>query len=285
MSDISLLTILRGRRRQLDNLLRGVASQSLKPREVIVVFMNEAVPDDLPDPGCPLYPHSLYDEQDALPLVAARNRAAAMAEGKTLCFLDVDCIPQQNYLKRMQHAIGLTKGLIMGDVRYLPEGATDGEWTDDSLDHLAQSHPRRPQLAMGQELMPLPYHLFWSLSFGLAASDFARLGGFDRHYKGYGGEDTDLAFTARKARLPFYGCNARVYHQYHPSYSPPYNHLKNLVHNANVFHKKWRVWPMTGWLTAFEKQGYIAWDDEEVKLLQLPDAAQIEAAKSFTPFG
>ena len=141
MSDISLLTIVRGRRRQLDNLLRGVAQQTEQPREVVIVFINEAVPDDLPDPGCPLYLHTLYDERDPLPLVAARNRAAAVAEGETLCFLDVDCIPHRMYLERMKRAVCLTKGLVMGDVRYLPEGAVKEGWTDKSLDRVDSTTP------------------------------------------------------------------------------------------------------------------------------------------------
>lgn len=269
----------------MDNLLRGVAQQTEKPREVIIVFMNEAIPDDLPDPGCSLYSHTLYDDKDTLPLVAARNHAAAVAEGEILCFLDVDCIPHRTYLERMKHAVCLTKALVMGDVRYLPEGAVKEGWTDESLDRVAQLHPRRPELPTEQDLMVLPYHLFWSLSFALSATDFARLGGFDRRYRGYGGEDTDLAFMARKVRLPFYGCDARVYHQYHPSYSPPYNHIENLVHNANVFHQKWQIWPMTGWLTAFQREGYIEWNDEEVRILKLPDTAAIESAKSFAPYG
>lgn len=284
MSDTSLLTIVRGRRAHLHNLLRGIANQTSKPREVIIVFMNEAVPDELPDPGCELRLDSLRDEQYPLPLAAARNRAAALARGEVLCFLDVDCIPHGRYLEHLTHAVCLTKGLVMGDVRYLPEEATAGNWTDSSLDRLARPHPRRPKLPADHALMTLPYHLFWSLSFGLHASDFARLGGFDEHYRGYGGEDTDFAFTARKLRLPLYGCGARVYHQYHPSYTPPYNHLQDIVVNANRFYEKWQIWPMSGWLKQFEAEGYIDWRDKKLTLLKLPDQSTIAGAISEDPF-
>ena len=98
MSDISLLTIVKGRRAQLNNLLRGVAQQTVAPKEVIVVFMNEPVPDDLVDPGCPVYLERLTDPDDDIPLAAARNQAAAKAAGSLLAFLDVDCIPAPYYL-------------------------------------------------------------------------------------------------------------------------------------------------------------------------------------------
>ena len=285
MNDISLLTIVSGRRNHLHNLLRGVREQSAKPRELIVVFMNEAAPRELPDPGCPLYLHELHDPEHALPLAAARNRAAANASGSILAFLDVDCIPHPDYLSDLAHAVQLTHGLVMGDVRYLPEGATEGNWNYERLERLAELHPRRPQLPEGRALMSLPYHLFWSLSFGLRASDFARLGGFDLHYTGYGGEDTDFAFTARQVRLPFYGCGARVYHQYHPTYSPPYNHLNDIVTNAIRFHQKWQMWPMEGWLKQFAQEGYIDWTETDITLLRDVEPAAIDSARTLSPFG
>ncbi|CAH0999153.1 hypothetical protein LEM8419_00450 [Neolewinella maritima] len=285
MSDISLLTLVSGRREHLHNLLKGVRDQVQKPREVVIVCMNEPVPTELPDPGCPMYLHELNDADNALPLAAARNLAAANAQGSVLGFLDVDCIPHPDYIKQLEHAVQLSHGLVMGDVKYLPREATRGNWNYDSLDRLAQAHPRRPAMPKDRTLARLPYHLFWSLSFGLRATDFARLGGFDRQYTGYGGEDTDFAFMARRIRLPFFGCQARVYHQYHASYSPPYNHLTDIVANANRFYTKWQIWPMTGWLKQFEAEGYIRWTATTIEVLREVDPATVAAAKSDSPFG
>ena len=285
MSSISLLTIVSGRRTQLHNLLRGVREQATKPREVIVVFMNEPVPQELPNPGCAMYLHSLLDPEHPLPLAAARNRAAAHARGDMLAFLDVDCIPHPDYLTHLKHAICLTQGLVTGDVHYLPRGAAADNWSYNSLEQVAEAHPHRPVVPADRALIPLSYYLFWSLSFGLRRSDFARLGGFDERYTGYGGEDTDLAFTAREVRLPLFGSQARVYHQYHPSYSPPYNHLRDIVANANRFYRKWQMWPMEGWLKQFEREGYILWEPEAVRVIRDVDPTTVAAAQSESPFG
>ncbi|MCP9237828.1 glycosyltransferase family 2 protein [Lewinella sp. JB7] len=285
MSDISLLTIVRGRRDHLHNLLRGVAQQTAPPREMIIVFMNEAIPRDLPDPGCKLYLHRLNDEDHPLPLAAARNRAASEAGGTMLAFLDVDCIPHPDYLRQLGSAVELTRSLVMGDVRYLPAGSTAGDWNFATLDRVAQQHPRRPALPEEPDsLIPLPYHLFWSLSFGLRATDFARLGGFDEAYSGYGGEDTDFAFTARHGRLPLYACGARVYHQHHDTYSPPYNHLREIVTNAVRFHQKWQIWPMDGWLKQFERAGYIHWNADGIEIIRDVEPQIVEEARSESPF-
>jgi GT2 family glycosyltransferase len=266
-------------------MLRGIAAQTRKPDEVVIIHMNEEVPDDLPDPECDFQQHQLVDRDILLPIAAARNRAAAEARGDILLFLDVDCIPYPKYVEKMVWAVGLTRGLIMGDIRYLPEGAARPGWTFESLAILGQEHPRRSSWTDGRELRTIDYRMFWSLTFGLRREDFARLGGFDEGYTGYAGEDTDLAFMARHIRLPIYTCRARVYHQYHPTYSPPYNHLEDIVQNARRFYAKWQIWPMEGWLKQFERDGFIIWMPDRIEIINQVKEETVAAALTTTPFG
>ena len=283
MSTVSLLTIVKGRRRHLHNLLRGVAALDTPPAEVVIVHMNEAAATDVPDPGCRLVTAALYDPDHALPLARARNRAAELAGSERLLFLDVDCIPAPDYLDVLVAALDRTGGLLMGDVRYLP-APLPADWTMADLAGRALAHPRRPTLAPGEVRSTGSYHLFWSLTFAVTKTDFGRIGGFDERFTGYGGEDTDFAFSARAAGVPFALVGARCYHQHHATCTPPYNHLTDIVANAKAFHRKWDSFCMEGWLRAFAVSGHIALADDEVTVLRLPTQAEVDRHRSDDPF-
>ncbi len=87
----SVLTLVRGRADRLRNLMRGLARQTLPPRELVIAWMQPDPEPDLPDPGCPV--RHLHVPGEPMPLAAARNRAAEAATADLLLFLDVDCIP------------------------------------------------------------------------------------------------------------------------------------------------------------------------------------------------
>ncbi|WP_238258633.1 glycosyltransferase, partial [Methylorubrum podarium] len=86
-----MLTLVRGRADRLRNVMRGLARQTVPPRELVIAWMQPDRAPDLPDPGCPV--RHLHVPGEPMPLAAARNRAAAAAAGDVLVFLDVDCIP------------------------------------------------------------------------------------------------------------------------------------------------------------------------------------------------
>ena len=82
--------------------------------------------------------------------------------------------------------------------------------------------------------------------------DLTAIGGFDEDYVGYGAEDTDFGQRLARSggRLLFVG-GAEAVHQYHPTASPPVQHVADIVANANVFAGKWGWWPMLTWLEQF----------------------------------
>jgi len=174
-----------------------------------------------------------------------------------LIFLDVDCIPGRDLVAA--YAQSNPAALACGPVRYLAENwqRRCGDQTDRELRAVSVEHVARP--APEHDHYGSDYDLFWSLSFGVTSALFDQVGGFDESFVGYGGEDTDFARSAEMIGVPLQWLrNGCAYHQWHPSSSPPTEHVESIVANARYFHRKWGEWPMRGWLDQFEDAGLIA---------------------------
>lgn len=200
---------------------------------------------------------------EGLRLAAGRNAGAAAAEGaELLVFLDADCIPGPDLLRRYGEAAGRhADAVLCGPVTYLAEGVTASD-PADLVAHTAP-HAARPMPADDEDRVAADaeYALFWSLSFALTPETWRRIGGFDEAYEGYGGEDTDFAFRMRSHGIPLvWTGGAHAYHQYHPTSSPPWQHVDDILRNGALFHRRWDEWPMTGWLEAFERGGAVVRD-------------------------
>lgn len=189
-------------------------------------------------------------------LAAARNlgaRTAIERGAEVLVFLDADCLASDALVPRYVSALKQhPDAVVAGPVTYLSEG--EMRVTDPD------PHPARPNPAPGELVDAENYALFWSLSFALTAETWGRIerefGGFDPSYEGYGGEDTDFARELERHRIPLVWVGgAHAYHQWHPVLSPPWEHIEDIVANANRFHAKWGQFPMEGWLEAFEAEG------------------------------
>ncbi len=235
--------------------------RELAPEAVRVVVQLDGVSEpDLVEGAVRVAPGD-----EGLRLAAGRNRGAAEAIGRgadLLVFLDVDCLPHPQllplYERAAREAAGIHPTLLCGPVTYLPEGATPDGPAD--ADEYVAPHPARPAPAAGvtEPARPDEWDLFWSLSFACTAATWAAVGGFDESYEGYGGEDTDFAQSAALAgaSLAWVG-GAHALHQFHPTSSPPWQHLDDILRNGRIFARRWGRWPMTGWLAAFADAGAI----------------------------
>lgn len=270
MIPISVLTIVHNRQEALRQLIQGLLRSEQLPAELIIVSMNES-PYPLPPTPFPVRQGQLT-HPGGLPLAKARNLAVDLATHQQLVFLDADCIPHPQLVAHYARALDQADQLYSGQVRYLQQGALEEANFWSRLPELSRPDPIRT------DSRSLPYHLFWSLNFGCTRQTFARIGGFDEAYGGYGAEDTDFGFAARKAAVPLRPLPALAYHQYHPSYSPPLNHLPDIIANATYFKHKWQEWPMRGWLEAFQQLGCVHWTKDELTLLRDPTAAELRAA-------
>lgn len=274
---LSVLTIVKNRSAHLTQLVKGLCRSDVPPLELVVVDMGSTPSvsiDSTPFPN-----HVLRLDRPGLPLAEARNAAAQAARSDTWLFLDVDCIPMRGLIGAMAHALTEHDALICAEALYLGANDARAAWKEDDLLKRGSKHPVRqfPESGVRAEA---DAGLFWSLVFGIRRHSFEKVGGFDQAFTGYGAEDTDFGFRARQAKLPllFMG-GPGAFHQYHDSYEPPFQHLDDIVRNAVLFRKKWRIWPMEGWLAAFEKAGLIQRHDEAITILRRPDSSSIEQAR------
>jgi hypothetical protein len=272
---VKVITLVHGRATHLANLIQGLESSSLVPEGLWIVHMNEPQGEF----SSRVFPiHTLQiNELAGLPLAKARNSVTAIDPDAHWVFLDVDCIPVHDLLAHYRDGLQeQPDALHMGQVRYLPEGANCDGWNEATLYEHGVEHPlAKYRNGPGSTL---PHHLFWSLNFACTGSTFARIGGFDGDYQGYGGEDTDFAFRARHEGVELLDNPAMAFHQYHATYDPPLNHFADIVVNAQRFHSRWGVWPMEGWLGAFRELGLLDWTDERLEVIQAPSAERVAQA-------
>jgi hypothetical protein len=282
---------VKGREEHLHNTLYGLSLSSVIPDEVVIINMGDPIyiRSGLAE-KLNINIHNLENESDGLPLAEARNEGAKKAKGKQLHFLDVDCIPAPDYLKKAISYLENPGGLQMGSPKYLESNITDelrgNDNAADMLSHLESNsiqHPDRPyDKGLNQNNT---YEMFWSLCFSINRSDFEIIGGFDTGFEGYGGEDTDFALSARNKGITFYLTDATVYHQQHPVAKPPINHLSDIIVNSNYYKKKNGVLPMENWLKAFEDMGLVAIENETVKQIRKPTESELKSClRTDVPF-
>ena len=271
MVSVSVVTLAGGRPHNLANLVRGLAQQTMVPLELIVARM-QAEEYALPDAAFPI--RQIPVIADPLPLAAARNAAVAVARGEIVVFLDMDCIPTPTLVADYARHLAAFDGLLMGEVLYLPGGASEGDWSYEDFALVGEKHSDR----LGPPWEPIEicsdYRCFWSLNFAMRRTTFQVAGGFDERYVGYGGEDTDFGKTLDQAGVPIAWIRGGLaYHQYHPHHMPPAHHLDSVVRNAELFESKWGYRTMGHWLEAFQLMGLI--DDtpgRPIRILRRPDA-------------
>ena len=260
----AVVTIASGRHTHLRRQREWLAAQSEAPLAHVVVSMG--------DPGIrdvvaqhPDVPSELVELPPAaeLPLAAARNagvRRAAELGADTVVLLDVDCLPHEHLVRDYTWALRELDGapaVVSGRVQYLPEGVWEAEHTPQTVARLGRDHPARvlPEPGALEAADPC---MLWSLSLACTVSTWDLAGGFDERYVGYGGEDTDFGqrLAAAGGTLWWLG-GATAYHQYHPTQSPPVQHVAAIVRNAALFQDTWGFEPMEGWLREFASRGLI----------------------------
>lgn len=271
MDSVSVVTLAQGRPDHLANVILGLSRQVQAPSELVIAVMQEDA-YDLPTARFPI--RQIMTADGNLPLAAARNAAARATTGEVLVFLDMDCIPAPTLVADYVSGLAKLDGLLMGEVLYLPNGATKTGWTYSDFEGVAVKHSdRRGPPPEGIERCN-DYRCFWSLNFAMRRETFLAAGGFDERYLGYGGEDTDFGKALDWMGISIAWLKGGLaYHQYHRHHMPPVHHLDSVVRNAQLFEAKWGYRTMGHWLYAFRLMGLI--DDAPgapIRILRRPDA-------------
>ena len=253
--NISVCTLAFGREEHLANLVRGLSANTRLPGELVIAVMQR---DAYHLPEAPFPIRQIMLGADGIPLAAARNRAASEASGDLLVFLDVDCIPDSRCIEDYARHSAALDGLMMGEVAYLPAGATSQGIDEARFEDVGVIHSERAGAPEGTHAPCRDYRCFWSLNFAMRKQAFTATGGFDERFVGYGGEDTDFGRTVATCDLPIWWVRgAKAYHQYHPHHMPPVHHLDSVLANAHQFLRKWGEPTMQHWLRAFVLMGLI----------------------------
>ncbi|SHI77888.1 Glycosyltransferase, GT2 family [Aureimonas altamirensis DSM 21988] len=279
--EASVLTLVRGRHASLGNLLQGIAAQSVRPKELIIAYMQPEPFAGLPDPGCPV--RNLVVPGEPMPLALARNAAAKAAQSELLIFLDVDCIASPGLVASyLAAAEQNAEGVFLGEVLYLPQGAVDGGIDYAKLDLFGRRHPAKPAMPDKGVRREPDHGELWGLSFAIRRASWDRIGGMDESFVGYGGEETDFALRLAQAGIPlFWTADARAYHQHHAVHIPPLQQFDHILRNAELFHTRHGRWCMDYWLGQFRDAGYIDWrpDDGLIDIRRRPTPSEIDAAR------
>ncbi len=266
---ISVCTLAHGRERHLENLVRGLSQSRRPPCELVVAVLQDKR-YNLPPTSFPIRQIVLGD--CGIPLAKGRNLAAREARSDLLVFLDVDCIPNPRLIEDYANIAQDHDGVMMGEVGYLPSGATDGGIDFEAFERVAQQHSERAGPPQSPSAACNDYRCFWSLNFATSARDFAASGGFDESFDGYGGEDTDFARSLTSRGLPIWWVRgAKAFHQYHPHHMPPVHHLESVIANAERFRRKWGQPTMQHWLRAFTLMGLIERTENGWRILREPN--------------
>ncbi|MGI9376967.1 MAG: glycosyltransferase family 2 protein, partial [Tsuneonella suprasediminis] len=225
--NISVCTLAHGRDKHLSNLVKGLLLSEHQPKELVIAVMQDE-DYDLPEAPFPIRQIRLGGR--SIPLAAARNCAAREASGAFLVFLDVDCIPDPSLLGDYAVAAKKLDGVIMGEVAYLPKGATGDGIDFEKFDRVGVKHSERPGPPDTPWRECEDYRCFWSLNFALSKTTFDAIGGFDENFVGYGGEDTDFGRSiVETGHRLWWLKGAKAFHQYHPHHMPPVHHLDSVL--------------------------------------------------------
>lgn len=245
--DFSVITIVKGRIRQLSNLIASLEQSTLAPRQLIVVWMGSPCSESLLASEKFQITHKFVCGE-SLPIARARNRGFAACESETAVYVDVDCLVSPTLFESLITVGGPGK-VVTTSVAFLP-------MVPEAVDYpaLAKMALRPTADIVEKEEAFIAFH---TRLFSIQKADFDALHGFDEQFTGYGVSDADFAARCKAAGYALLQVEDGVLHQFHPRFEPPVNHLFDIVNNAAPYKARWGAYPFSHYLEQFAKDGWI----------------------------
>lgn len=194
--EATVVVATRNRAARLRALLHSLARQNGVDYEVVVV--DDGSTDDTPQVLAEAAVRAIRHESPLGP-AAARNAGWRAARAPLVAFVDDDCVAEPGWLA----------GLLAAH-RAAPDAVIQGRTEPNPAEVHKHSAFSRSMLVDG------PNNWFQTCNIAYPRELLERLGGFDETFRYPAGEDTDLAWRAKRAGAPtrFEG-RARVLHAVH----------------------------------------------------------------------
>ena len=201
---------------KLDLLLAGLAAQDTKePFEVIVVLDGSkdaslGVLTAWEQVG--VFGSLRWIEQTRQGQAIARNNGSFLATAPVLLFLDDDVIPAPDLIRvHLEHHAAGERIVVLGDCEVVRTGSRSlaelsmWMWWEDT------NHRR------AADSQPPSYRDFCTGNLSIRRDDFARVGGFDLDFTGYGREDYELGYRLLQSGVRFVAERRAHAHHYNTS--------------------------------------------------------------------
>lgn len=210
---------------QLNILIGSVIQIQFDRKNFELIIVDDGSSPPLPItikiPESITFKHIYLDRNDKSCRSRARNLGAAQATGKYLVFLDGDCLVKPDFLERYKNyfAIQRNRKVVIGSLAHikpLEYKLIQNLESYDKLLELVNSNDLRFDITKKTNSkfcdMNANWVLFLSGNFSIELEYFNFLNGFDERFKGWGSEDTELAYRITKHGEKFDLLNNPAFH-------------------------------------------------------------------------
>ena len=187
---------------KLDLLLAALAAQDTEqPFEVIVVL--DGCADNSREvletwQKAEVFAALRWREQMHQGQAIARNTGSFLARAEVLLFLDDDVLPDPDLIERhLAHHVSSERLVVLGDCEIVR--ASDRSLAELSMWMWWEDTNHRRAAAN----QPASYRDFCTGNLSIRRDDFARVGGFDNDFTGYGREDYELGYRLLRSGVRF----------------------------------------------------------------------------------